>query len=103
MCAYTAYVICLPCVVRFPQSKLARLCPAPDRKHKKADDYTESVGQLGLDPPSTYDIQLHFAIAHMRRADGAAFQPSSSGKKAMDLLAGKQLPRCIVFCQLCAR
>jgi hypothetical protein len=79
------------------------LCPAQDRKHKKADDYTESVGQLGLDPPSTYDIQLHFAIAHMRRADGAAFQPSSSGKKAMDLLAGKQLPRCIVFCQLCAR
>ena len=33
-----------------------------------------------------YDVLLHFAIAHMRRADGA-LAPHSSGRKALDLLA----------------
>ena len=61
----------------------------------------ESVGQLGLDPSSTCDVNLHYAIAHMRRADGA-FPPSAKGKKALDLLAGKGQSRCgVVARQIC--
>jgi hypothetical protein len=59
------------------------------------------VGQLGLDPPSTYDVNLHYAIAHLRRADGA-LPPNAKGKKALDLLAGKGQSRCgVVACQIC--
>ena len=86
MSAYTAYVIYVSYAVRFTQS--AKFCPPPDRKDKRSDDYTESVGQLGLDPPSTYNVNLHYAIVHMRCADGA-LPPSAKGEKALDLLAGK--------------
>lgn len=98
MCAYTAYVIYLSYADRFPQANVAKFCPPPDRKDKKADDYRESMGQLGLDPPSSYDVNLHYAIAHMRRADGA-LPPMASGKKMLDLLAGKGQPRCVDPCE----
>ena len=100
MSAYAAYVMMvtyLLCAVRFPQANSAKFCPPPDRKDKKSADYTESVGQLGLDPASTYDVNLHYAIAHLRRVDGA-LPPTGSGRKALDLLAGKGQARCVVAC-----
>jgi len=58
------------------------VCPPPDAKAKKSADYVESKGVLA----EKYDVLLHFAIAHMRRVDGA-LPPHSSGRKALDLLA----------------
>ncbi len=84
MSVYTAYVIYLQYVIRFPQANIANFRPPPDRKDKKADVYHESVGQLGLlDPPSTYDIKLHYAIAHMCSADSALprFHQAPVGKR----------------------
>ena len=83
--------------VRFPLVKNAMFCPPPSKKNSKAQDYTESLGVLGIDPPTTYDINLHMAVAHMRRADGA-LPPHSRGRKPLDFLAGKGLARCVVSC-----
>ena len=58
------------------------MCPPPDAKAKKSAEYVESKGVLA----EKYDVLLHFAIAHMRRVDGA-LPPHSSGRKAPDLLA----------------
>ena len=60
------------------------MCPPPDAKAKKSGEYVESKGVLA----EKYDVLrvLHFAIAHMRRVDGA-LPPHSSGRKAVDLLA----------------
>ena len=58
------------------------MCPPPDAKAKKSAEYVESKGVLA----EKYDVLLHFAIAHMRRVDGA-LPPHSSGRKALDLLA----------------
>ena len=52
-------------------------------KRRAADDEgEEKLGALGHD----YDILLHFAIAHMRRVDGA-LPGKQDGSKSLDLLA----------------
>ena len=68
-------------------------CPPPGRKAKKEDDFEEVLGVMALDPKTTYDMQLHFALAHMRRADGD-LPPLNNGRKALDFLAGRGQPRC---------
>jgi hypothetical protein len=76
------------------------VCPPPASKAKRAADYVESKGVLA----ERYDVMMHFAIAHMRRADGA-LPPHSSGRKALDFLAPAGEHRCSLFtadytCQL---
>ena len=68
-------------LIRFPDIPNPQFCPRPDSKNKKSDDYVESKGVLGL----RYSTSLHYAIGHLRRADGA-LPPHSSGRKALDLL-----------------
>ena len=90
------------------------VCPPPDfrkiwwrkiwfqfyiRYSVKSTEYVVSKGVLA----EKYDILLHFAIAHMRRVDGAL--PShSSGRKALNLLANEGehrwylFPSCCVMC-----
>ena len=46
------------------------------------DHSGEKLGALGQD----YDILLHFAVAHLRRVDGA-LQPRPDGTKSLNLLA----------------
>ena len=48
-----------------------------DQEHSE-----EKLGALGQD----YDILLHFAVAHLRRVDGA-LQPRPDGTKSLNLLA----------------
>ena len=68
-------------LIRFPDIIDPQFCPRPDSKNKKSDDYVESKGVLGL----RYSTSLHYAIGHLRRADGAL--PShSSGRQALALL-----------------
>jgi hypothetical protein len=63
-------------------------CPPPSIKSKKnpelseAENTADKVGAFARD----YDMMLHFAIAHMRRVDGA-LPPKQDGTKALDLLA----------------
>jgi len=68
------------------------VCPPPDPKAKRAADYVESKGVLA----ERYDVMMHFAIAHMRRADGV-LPPHSSGRKALDFLAPAGEHRCSLF------
>ena len=62
--------------------KIAVFCPPPDKKNKTSPDYKESLGVLGV----RYDPSMHFAIAHLRRADGA-LAPLANGTKMLNLLA----------------
>ena len=36
-----------------------------------------------------YDLNLHYAVAHMRRVDGALPVHAATGRKPLDFLAGK--------------
>ena len=79
----------LSAAIRFPDIENPHLCPRPDSKNKKADDYVESKGVLGY----RYSTSLHYAIARLRRVDGA-LPAHSSGKKALDLLDTQSPNRC---------
>lgn len=64
------------------------MCPLPGKKSQKSDDtYIESavVSVLALD----YHIHLHYAVAHMRRTDGALPPHVGTGRKALNFLAGR--------------
>ena len=76
------------------------MCPPQGKKARNADDYDEAdyLGVLALDPRNTYDPHLHYAIAHMRRADGALPPHEATGRKTLDFLAGKRQPRCDLLC-----
>ena len=76
------------------------MCPPQGKKARNADDYDEAeyLGVLALDPKLTYDPHLHYAIGHMRRADGALLQHEAIGRKTLDFLAEKRLPWCDLSC-----
>ena len=102
-------VICVICIIScitfsetvlccsFPDITSTIVCPPPDAKAKKAADYVESKGVLA----ERYDVLMHFAIAHMRRADGA-LPPHSSGRKTLNFLAPAGDHRCSLFTACCA-
>jgi len=62
------------------------LCAPPEAKAKKSAEYMESKSVLA----QTYDVLLHFTIAHMRLVDSALPQ-HSPGRKALDFLAKEGL------------
>ena len=74
-------------IFRFPNVKNPKMCPPPGKRSTKSDDYqeSESLGVLGMD----YDLNLHYAVAHMRRIDGALPVHVATGRKQLDFLAGK--------------
>ena len=85
--AYLCLLIKLALLLcRWPSQKYKYFCPPraiKDTKRRAADDEgEEKLGALGHD----YDILLHFAIAHMRRVDGA-LPGKQDGTKSLDLLA----------------
>ena len=81
--------------IRFPDIANPQFCPRLDAKNKKSDFDVESKGVLGL----KYGTFLHYAIAHLRRADGAV-PPHTSGRKAMDLLDVRSPARlCCMHCR----
>ena len=88
----------LASAVRFLEFENPQLCPRPDSKNMKADDYAKSKGVLDY----KYSTSLHYAIALLRRVDGA-LPAHSSGKKALDFARhtqSKQVLLCAVltFC-----
>ncbi len=44
----------------------------------------------------TYKAELHFAVGHTRRWDGA-YPDLTNGARAVDLMAGDKVPRCVVL------
>ena len=74
-------------IFRFPHVKNPRMCPPPGKKSSQLEESAmfESLGVLGTD----YDLNLHYAMAHMRRVDGALPPHTSTGRKALNFLEGK--------------
>ena len=71
----------LSAAIKVPDIENQQLCPGPDSKNKKADDYVESKGVLGC----RYSTSLHYAIASLCSVNGA-LPAHSRGKKALYLL-----------------
>ena len=75
-------------------------CPPPSKRNtgdeagerREAERIDKVRSALG----ETYNMELHFAIAHMRRLDGA--NPElPSGAKAVDLLKKDKGARCVAL------
>ena len=64
--------------IRFPDIPNPQFCSLQHTKHKKSEDYVQSKGFLGL----RYSTSMHYAIAHLSRADSA--QPAHSSLKEGD-------------------
>lgn len=73
-------------------------CPPPSKRNtgdeagerREAERIDKVRSALG----ETYNMELHFAIAHMRRLDGA-YPDLPNGVKAADLLKKDKGPRCV--------
>ena len=75
-------------------------CPPPSKRNtgdeagerREAERIDKVRSALG----ETYNMELHFAIAHMRRLDGA-YPDLPNGVKAADLLKKDKGPRCVAL------
>jgi len=80
----------------------AVLCPGPSTQAKKGK---RSLGESDIEQPpgdedfqtgvmvSNYDVNLHVAIASLRRIDATA-PPTTTGTKPLDFFAGPGNKRC---------
>jgi hypothetical protein len=65
--------------------------PPPKRSASKAE--TESMDKVRSALGNSYKPEVHYAVGHMRRFDGA-YPNLSDGTKAVDFFA-KKGPRCV--------
>ncbi len=59
------------------------------REEERIDKVRSALGEA-------YNMELHYAIAHMRRWDGA-YPELPTGAKAVDLLKTEKGPRCVAL------
>jgi hypothetical protein len=86
------------CCPRF-KSDQTYFCPPPSRRNtgsKDEDREVEKIDKVRSALGVTYKAELHFAVGHMRRWDGA-YPVLTNGTKAVDLMAGEKVPRCVVL------
>jgi hypothetical protein len=86
------------CCPRF-KSDQTYFCPPPSRRNtgsKDEDHEVEKIDKVRSALGVSYKAELHFAVGHMRRWDGA-YPVLSNGTKAVDLMAGEKVPRCVVL------
>jgi hypothetical protein len=87
------------CCRRF-KSDQSYFCPPPSKRNtgNKDEDYeAEKIDKVRSALGVTYCAELHFAVGHMRRWDGA-YPNLANGTKAVDLMvADKKVPRCVVL------
>jgi hypothetical protein len=75
------------------QGKSVRFCPPAARRNTSKDEKVDKVlSALGL----CYKPDLHYALGHMRRWDGA-YLPLANGTKAIDLVAEDGKPRSVLL------
>lgn len=73
-------------------------CPPPPRRNTASGD-AEKIDKVRSALGMHYQLDLHFAVGHMRRWDGA-YPPLTNGTKAVSLMTALDVkgPRCV-----CAR
>ena len=72
-----------------------RRIPSPTNRSVhpiKAERIDKVRSTLGV----SYKIELHYAVAHMRRWDGA-YPPLANVTKAVDLMKVEKGPRCVAL------
>ncbi len=84
------------CCRRF-KSDQPYFCPPPSKRNTGNKDEDYEAGKIDKVRSAlgvAYCAELHFAVGHMRRWDGA-YPNLANGTKAVDLLvADKKVPRC---------
>ena len=75
--------------------------PRPPSKRNTGDEAgerreAERIDKVRSALGETYNMELHFAIAHMRRLDGA-YPDLPNGVKAADFLKKDKGPRCVAL------
>ena len=83
------------------QGKSVWFCPPTPRRNTGSDAESEKVDKVRSALGVCYKPELHFAIGHMRRWDGA-YPPLANGTKAVDLLqTDDKKARSVLFAWLC--
>jgi hypothetical protein len=72
------------------QGKSVWFCPPNPRRNTGSDAESEKVDKVRSALGLGYKAELHFAIGHMRRWDGA-YPPLANGTKAVDPLLTDEL------------
>ena len=67
------------------QGKSVWFCPPTPRRNTASDAESEKADKVRSALGVCYKPELHYAIGHMRRWDGA-YPPLANGTKAVDLL-----------------
>ena len=83
------------CAGRF-QGKSVWFCPPAARRNTSKDEESEKVDKVWSALGLCYKPDLHYALGHMRRWDGA-YPPLANGTKAVDLLAEDGKPRSVLL------
>ena len=83
------------------QGKSVWFCPPTPRRNTGSDAESERVDKVRSALGVCYKPELHFAIGHMRRWDGA-YPPLANGTKAVDLLqTDDKKARSVILAWLC--
>jgi hypothetical protein len=78
------------------QGKTVWFCPLAARHNTSKDEDSEKIDKVRSALGLCYKPDLHFALGHMRRWDGA-YPPLANGTKAVDLLAEDVKPRSVLW------
>jgi hypothetical protein len=78
------------------QGKSVWFCPPDARRNTSKDEHSEKIDKVLSALGLSYKPDLHYALGHMRRWDGA-YPPLANGTKAVDLLAEDGKPRSVLL------
>ena len=86
------------CCLRF-KSDQAYFCPPPPKRNtgdKDDERESEKIDKVRSALGNSYKLDLHYAVAHMRRWDGA-YPPLANDTKAVNLMADTGAARCVTL------
>jgi hypothetical protein len=82
------------------QGKSVWFCPPAARCNTSKYEESEKVGKVRSALGLCYKPDLHYALGHMRRWDGA-IPPLANGTKVVDILAEDGKPRSVLLARQC--
>ena len=86
---------------RFQGKGTVWFCPPVARRKTGSEQESEKVDKVRSALGVNYKKDLHYALGHMRRWDGA-YPPLANGKKAVDLMMTEEgQARSVLFAQQC--
>jgi hypothetical protein len=83
------------------KGKSVWFCPPAARRKTGSEQETEKIDKVRSGLGVSYNPDLHYALGHMRRWDGA-YPPLANGTKAVDLMKTEEgKARSVLFARQC--